>query len=100
MDLIAGLAHQTRESWEESVARLAEIRPEHVSIYMLEIDEGSQLGKESLAGGSRYSAQARFPSDDAIAESYESARVCLARRAMNITKFPIGDCRDFVRGTI
>src|SRR3984957_18809499 len=46
MDLIAGLAHQTRESWEESIARLAAVRPEHVSIYMLEIDEGSHLGKE------------------------------------------------------
>jgi oxygen-independent coproporphyrinogen-3 oxidase len=76
MDLIAGLAHQTRRSWEESVGRLAEVRPEHASIYMLEVDEGSHLGKESLAGGSRYSAGA-IPSDDAIADSYEWARVTL-----------------------
>lgn len=76
MDLIAGLAHQTSASWDESLARLAEIRPEHVSIYMLEIDEGSHLGKESLAGGSRYSASA-IPDDDAIADSYEDARVAL-----------------------
>lgn len=72
MDLIAGLARQTRESWEESVARILEIRPQHISIYLLEIDEGSRLGKESLAGGTRYSAQA-IPSDDAMAEAYESA---------------------------
>jgi oxygen-independent coproporphyrinogen III oxidase len=77
MDLIAGLAHQSRETWEESVARLLEIRPEHISIYLLEIDEGSRLGKESLAGGSRYSAEA-IPSDDAMAESYESACLLLA----------------------
>ena len=77
MDLIAGLAQQTRESWEESVARILEIRPEHISIYLLEIDEGSRLGKESLAGGSRYSAQA-IPSDDAMAEAYESACLRLA----------------------
>jgi oxygen-independent coproporphyrinogen-3 oxidase len=77
MDLIAGLAHQTRESWEESVARLLEIRPVHISIYLLEIDEGSRLGKESLAGGSRYSAEA-IASDDAMAESYESACARLA----------------------
>ena len=76
MDLIAGLAHQTRESWEESVARLTEVRPEHVSIYMLEIDEGSHLGKESLAGGRRYSAGA-IPSDDAIADAYEWSRMAL-----------------------
>jgi len=77
MDLIAGLAQQTRASWEESVARILEIRPEHISIYLLEIDEGSRLGKESLAGGSRYSAEA-IPSDDAMAESYESACARLA----------------------
>src|SRR5271155_1618354 len=52
MDLIAGLPHQTRETWDGSVAELLRVRPEHVSIYMLEIDEGSRLGKESLAGGS------------------------------------------------
>jgi oxygen-independent coproporphyrinogen-3 oxidase len=77
MDLIAGLAHQTRESWEESVARMLDVRPEHISIYLLEIDEGSRLGKESLAGGNRYSAEA-IPDDDAMAESYESACARLA----------------------
>ena len=77
MDLIAGLAHQTRESWDESVARILDIRPEHISIYMLEIDEGSHLGSESLAGGSRYSAKA-IPSDDAMAEFYDTACTRLA----------------------
>jgi len=77
MDLIAGLAHQTRATWEESVTALLGIRPEHISIYMLEIDEGSHLGKESLAGGARYSAPA-IPPDDAIAEFYDSACARLA----------------------
>jgi oxygen-independent coproporphyrinogen-3 oxidase len=77
MDLIAGLPHQTRESWEESVSELLRLRPEHISIYMLEIDEGSNLGKESLAGGIRYSAPA-IPPDDAQAEFYDSACVRLA----------------------
>jgi oxygen-independent coproporphyrinogen-3 oxidase len=72
MDLIAGLSHQTRESWESSLTELLAIRPEHVSIYVLEIDEGSRLGKELLAGGARYGAAA-IPSDDAQAEFYESA---------------------------
>ena len=77
MDLIAGLPRQTRESWEDSVSDLLAVRPEHVSMYMLEIDEGSRLGRESLAGGSRYSAGA-IPEDDAMAEFYESARARLA----------------------
>jgi putative oxygen-independent coproporphyrinogen III oxidase len=77
MDLIAGLAQQTRASWDESISRILDIRPQHISIYLLEIDEGSRLGKESLAGGSRYSAEA-IPSDDAMAGSYESACARLA----------------------
>ena len=77
MDLIAGLPHQTRESWEHSVAEILRLRPEHISIYMLEIDEGSHLGKESLAGGARYSAAA-IPPDDTQAEFYESACANLA----------------------
>ena len=77
MDLIAGLPHQTRESWDGSVAQLLSLRPEHISIYMLEIDEGSRLGRESLAGGARYSAK-KIPPDDAIAEFYESACARLA----------------------
>ncbi len=72
IDLIAGLPHQTRESWDRSVAEILRLRPEHISIYMLEIDEGSHLGKESLAGGARYSANT-IPPDDAQAEFYESA---------------------------
>jgi oxygen-independent coproporphyrinogen-3 oxidase len=77
IDLIAGLPHQTPESWEESVSQVLRMRPEHVSVYMLEIDTDSRLGKESLAGGSRYSAGA-IPGDDTIADFYESARQRLA----------------------
>ncbi len=71
-DLIAGLPHQTAASWTDSLGNLLALRPEHVSIYLLEIDEGSRLGREALAGGSRYSADA-LPSEDAMAEFYEQA---------------------------
>jgi oxygen-independent coproporphyrinogen III oxidase len=69
-DLIAGLPHQTDRSWEDSVEQLLQLRPEHVSIYMMEIDEGSRLGLEVLQNGERYSAKA-LPSDDAMANYYE-----------------------------
>ncbi len=71
-DLIAGLPHQTRESWRESLEELRQLQPEHVSIYLLEVDEGSRLGKELLNGGARYSASA-VPSDDQMADNYELA---------------------------
>jgi oxygen-independent coproporphyrinogen III oxidase len=72
LDLIAGLPYQTPESWRDSLDQALGLRPEHISIYLFEIDEGSRLGRELLAGGARYSAAA-VPSDDAMADSYEFA---------------------------
>jgi oxygen-independent coproporphyrinogen-3 oxidase len=72
-DLIAGLPHQTSDSWRNSLDELIRLAPQHVSIYLLEVDEGSRLGSELLHGGAKYSASA-VPSDDAMADSYDSAR--------------------------
>jgi oxygen-independent coproporphyrinogen III oxidase len=71
-DLIAGLPKQTRGSWRGSLDALVELAPEHVSIYLLEVDEGSRLGAELLRGGERYSA-GDVPGDDEMAEFYETA---------------------------
>jgi oxygen-independent coproporphyrinogen-3 oxidase len=76
-DLIAGLPHQTHDSWDESVVQLLSLRPEHVSIYLMEIDEGSRLGLEVLTGGTRYSASA-LPEDDSMAAFYDRACARLA----------------------
>ena len=75
-DLIAGLPLQTRESWGESLRRLIELASEHVSVYVLEVDEKSRLGSELLKGGTRYSAKA-VPSEDQMAEFYEAAQRAL-----------------------
>ena len=50
MDLIAGLPHQTRESWEYSLQQAIATGVPHVSVYMLEVDEDSRLGRELIAG--------------------------------------------------
>jgi oxygen-independent coproporphyrinogen III oxidase len=71
-DLIAGLPFQTKESWTESLEELGKLAPEHVSVYLLEVDEGSRLGLEILQGGARYSAGA-VPGDDEMADFYETA---------------------------
>jgi oxygen-independent coproporphyrinogen-3 oxidase len=75
-DLIAGLPRQTKESWRQSLDELAGLAPEHVSVYLLEIDEGSRLGKELLLGGAKYSAGA-VPSEDEMADYYETAQEIL-----------------------
>jgi oxygen-independent coproporphyrinogen-3 oxidase len=75
-DLIAGLPHQTSASWAQSLAELSSLAPEHASVYVLEIDEGSRLGREVLSGGTRYSATA-LPSEDHMADLYEAAAKAL-----------------------
>ncbi|HEY1805318.1 MAG TPA: radical SAM family heme chaperone HemW [Terracidiphilus sp.] len=72
VDLIAGLAGQTFASWEESLAVLADSDVPHASVYMLEVDEDSRLGRELLQKGTRYRA-GLVPADDAIARMYERA---------------------------
>jgi oxygen-independent coproporphyrinogen-3 oxidase len=72
VDLIAGLAGQTFASWDESLDVLIESGVPHASVYMLEVDEDSRLGRELMAGGARYRA-GLVPTDDAIAQMYETA---------------------------
>ncbi|HUL32357.1 MAG TPA: radical SAM family heme chaperone HemW [Candidatus Eisenbacteria bacterium] len=72
-DLIAGLPRQTESTWRQSLAEAIALSPEHASIYMMEIDEGSRLGLEVLQGGARYSAR-ELPSEDAMATFYELAQ--------------------------
>jgi oxygen-independent coproporphyrinogen-3 oxidase len=78
VDLIAGLAGQTPASWEESLAVLRDTGVPHASVYMLEVDEDSRLGREMLAGGARYHAEL-VPTDDAIAAMYTTAIERLGR---------------------
>ena len=72
IDLLAGLADQTLASWRESLNVLLDSGIPHASVYMLEIDEDSRLGRELIAGGARFSA-GLVPNDDAIAQMYETA---------------------------
>ena len=69
VDLIAGLPHQTADSWRESVTVAVGSGVPHVSVYMLEVDEDSRLGREVLEHGQRYSAGA-VASEDEIADWY------------------------------
>jgi oxygen-independent coproporphyrinogen-3 oxidase len=88
MDLIAGLPHQTAASWQESLNELLRLRPEHVSVYLLEVDEGSRLGQEILAGGARYGA-GTVPDEDVMAASYE--RACQDLRSTGYEHYEISN---------
>ena len=88
IDLISGLPGQTRASWEESIAWVERIGAPHVSVYMLEVDEDSRLGRELLFHGTRYGAS-DVPGDDQIADFYEVAVERLAR--MGIQRYEISN---------
>src|SRR5271154_2208829 len=72
IDLIAGLPHQSAQSWEFSLAETVATSAPHVSVYMLEVDEDSRLGREVLAGGTRYHAHF-VPDEEATADFYLAA---------------------------
>jgi putative oxygen-independent coproporphyrinogen III oxidase len=81
IDLIAGMPHQTAASWQESLDVLSATGVDHASIYMLEIDEDSRLGRELLAGGSRYHA-ATVPSEELTADLYQTAVAFLEQHGL------------------
>ena len=92
VDLIAGLPHQTQESWEYSLNELIASGVPHASVYMLEVDEDSRLGRELIAGGQKYHAHF-VPDDDLTADMYEVA--CDRLNAAGIQQYEIS---NFARG--
>ncbi len=88
IDLIAGLPHQTAESWEFSLVEAIATGAPHVSVYMLEVDEGSRLGRELLAGGTRYHAHF-VPDEEAMVDSYLAA--CERLQSAGIAQYEISN---------
>ncbi|HTC48960.1 MAG TPA: radical SAM family heme chaperone HemW [Candidatus Aquilonibacter sp.] len=72
IDLIAGLPHQTAGSWEFSLVETIATGAPHVSVYMLEVDEDSRLGRELMAGGTRYHAHF-VPNEELVTDFYLAA---------------------------
>ena len=67
IDLIYGVPGQSQDDWASSVRRVLALKPEHISIYCLSLDEGSQYIREAEAG------RLALPDDDVAASMYEFA---------------------------
>jgi oxygen-independent coproporphyrinogen-3 oxidase len=87
-DLICGLPHQTRESWRETLHRTVATGVGHVSVYMLEVDEDSRLGRELIGPGVRYGA-GMVPEDGAVTEMYLEA--CEVLGAAGVAQYEISN---------
>lgn len=78
-DLIAGLPYQTEESFAHSLEVASGVGLTHLSVYMLEVDEDSRLGREVLAGGQRFHAHG-VPQEEIAATLYEQACAMLPQQ--------------------
>jgi oxygen-independent coproporphyrinogen-3 oxidase len=64
-DLIAGLPGQTIDSWSSNLDQALALRPEHLSLYLLDVHEGTPLADQIQRG------QRPKPDDDLAAEMYQ-----------------------------
>lgn len=88
VDLIAGLPYQTAASWSHSLQTAIDSGVEHVSVYMLEVDEDSRLGRELIGPGVRYGAHAA-PTDSLVADLY--AQACETFDAAGLAQYEISN---------
>ena len=64
-DLIAGLPRQTLKDWQRNLDEALLLKPEHLSLYLLEIHEATPLAEQIRAG------RQPMPNEDLSAEMYE-----------------------------
>lgn len=72
LDLMYGLPHQTIAQWQETLQRLASLRPAHISLYCLTLEEGTPLH--------RWVQQGKLPEPDSdlAADMYHYAEDLLS----------------------
>jgi oxygen-independent coproporphyrinogen-3 oxidase len=64
-DLIAGLPRQTLKDWQRNLDEALKLKPEHLSLYLLEIHEATPLAEQIR------SRRQPMPDEDLSAEMYE-----------------------------
>lgn len=72
LDVMYGLPSQTKKDWAETLSKIMELHPEHISCYGLKLEEGTPMYKE-------YKGSAILPNDDEQADMYSYAAELLDR---------------------
>ncbi|MBI5296541.1 MAG: radical SAM family heme chaperone HemW [Chloroflexi bacterium] len=67
LDLIYGLPEQTLQTWQNTVQRVVDLQPEHISAYALTLEHGTPFGRWAAKG------LLPLPDPDLAAEMYEWA---------------------------
>uniref|UniRef100_A0A8D0CZD0 Radical S-adenosyl methionine domain-containing protein n=1 Tax=Sander lucioperca TaxID=283035 RepID=A0A8D0CZD0_SANLU len=68
VDVMFGRPKQSAESWENELSELLRVCDDHVSLYQLTLERGTQLFKQVLGG------EVTMPAEDVTAEMYQCAR--------------------------
>ncbi len=64
LDLIYGLTDQSISTWERTLRKAIQLRPDHLSLYALTIEEGTPFGKQAARG------LLKHPDPDIAADMY------------------------------
>jgi oxygen-independent coproporphyrinogen-3 oxidase len=83
IDLILGWPGETAERWRRNLAAVAALRPDHMSLYVLEVE-----GKTLLAHRARQGRLA-LPDDDLVADLYRESVKALA--AIDLARYEISN---------
>ncbi|XP_056262988.1 radical S-adenosyl methionine domain-containing protein 1, mitochondrial [Pseudoliparis swirei] len=76
VDVMFGRPKQSVESWEDELSELLKVCDDHVSLYQLTLERGTQLFKQVLAG------EVTVPTEDVTAEMYQCARRTLHQHGL------------------
>ncbi len=76
LDLILGWPGETRERWSRALAGLLALEPDHVSLYVLEVE-----GKTALSHRHEH-GRLELPDDDLVADLYQETVERLAARGL------------------
>jgi oxygen-independent coproporphyrinogen-3 oxidase len=72
LDFMFGLPGQSLQHWEQTLDQAVGLQPDHLSCYLLTLDEKVQMGRDVARG------KLILPADDDLAEMYSATRVRLA----------------------
>lgn len=72
LDLMYGLPSQTKNDWADTLAKVVELHPEHISCYGLKLEEGTPMHRD-------YFGSPILPDDDEQADMYCYAAEMLER---------------------
>lgn len=72
IDLIFGIPGLSMDEWQQTLTKITGYKPEHISLYALSVEEGTQFHKNNIS-----------PDDDRAGDQYEYAVAYLAENGFN-----------------